>query len=159
MFKKILVPLDGSDLAASVLPQVQDLAKSQQAEVVLLTVGNIGSMVIAAEAVPSVVEEVYAAVKGVAQKNLAVIAGELTGKGVKTTTEYREGLPAQGILEYAAESGCDLIAMATHGRSEIAWILGSVAEKVITHATVPVLLLRVVEPQPLETKRELFGGP
>lgn len=159
MFKKILVPLDGSDLAARILPQVADLAKSQQAEVVLLTVGNIGSMVLATEAVPSVVQEVLAAVKVSAEKNLAAVTAELVAKGIKATTHYREGLPAQEILECATEIGCDLIAMATHGRGEIAWVLGSVAEKVVTHATMPVLMLRVVELQPLETKRELFGGP
>jgi nucleotide-binding universal stress UspA family protein len=159
MFKKILVPLDGSDLAARILPQVVDLAKSQQAEVVLLTVGNVGSMILALEAAPSVVQEVYAAVKESADKNLAAVAGELVSKGIKATTHYREGLPAQEILEYAVESGCDLIAMATHGRSEIAWVLGSIAEKIVTHASMPVLLLRVVEPKPLETKREIFAGP
>ena len=159
MFRKILVPMDGSELAAKILPQVADLAKSQNAEVVLLTVGNVGSMVMAAEAVPSVVEEVYASIKAAADANLGKIAAELRGQGITASTVYREGLPAQEVLKYSIEGGCDLIAMATHGRGEVAWVIGSVAEKVVTHATVPVLLLRVVEAQPIEKKRELFGGP
>jgi hypothetical protein len=46
--------------------------------------------------------------------------------------------------------------MATHGKGEVAWVLGSVAEKVVTHATVPVLLFRVMEAKPLYTKEEFL---
>ncbi|KAF0182975.1 MAG: UspA domain-containing protein [Nitrospirae bacterium] len=159
MFKKILVPLDGSGLAARILPQVEDLAKSQQSEVVLLTVGDVGSMVMAAEALPGVVQDMYASIKASAEKNLAAVAATISVKGIKVSTQYREGLPAQDILEVAIEEGCDLIAMATHGRGELSWVLGSVAEKVLAHATVPVLLLRVMDAQPIEKKKALFGAP
>jgi nucleotide-binding universal stress UspA family protein len=72
---------------------------------------------------------------------------------------YREGVPAKEIIRYADEAHCDLIAMATHGRGEIAWVLGSVAEQVVSHATVPVLLMRVLKGQPLMKKEDLLGGP
>jgi hypothetical protein len=49
--------------------------------------------------------------------------------------------------------------MATHGRGEVAWMLGSVAEKIVSHATVPVLLMRVLEAQPLMDKSEFLSGP
>jgi len=159
MFKKILVPLDGSELAASILPQVEDLAQSQQSSVLLVSVGNLSSMAAMVEAAPRFVEETMEALKKTAFQKMEPIAGSLKAKGIAVEFEYREGMPAQEILICATEKGCDLIAMATHGRGEVAWVLGSVAEKVITHATIPVLLLRVIEPQPLETKRELFGGP
>jgi nucleotide-binding universal stress UspA family protein len=159
MFKKILVPLDGSELAASILPQVMDLAKSQQSSIVLLTVGNISSMAVMVEAAPRFVEETMAALRKSASQKMEPIVRSIKENGIAVEFEYREGMPAQEILLCAAEKGCDLIAMATHGRGEIAWVLGSVAEKVITHATTPVLLMRVLEPQPIETKRDLFGGP
>jgi nucleotide-binding universal stress UspA family protein len=63
-----------------------------------------------------------------------------------------EGSPAREIIAYAEQNGMDLIAIATHGKGEVAWVLGSVAEKVVTHATVPVLLLRVLELKPPEWK-------
>lgn len=160
MFKRILVPLDGSALAAKVLPEVEDLAKSQQAEIMLLTVVNVSNMAWITEEAPSAaVEEILAVFKADAEKKLAEAANSLKAKGLKVNTIYREGVPAQEIIQYAAEAPCDLIAMATHGRGEVAWVLGSVAEKVVSHATVPVLLMRVIEAQPLTEKRERFGGP
>ncbi len=144
MFRKILVPLDGSGLAAKILPQVEDLATSQKAEVVLLTVGDIGSMMMDVEATPSVVDGLSASLKASAEKNLGATSAALRGKGITVSTVYREGMPAQEILACAVENGCDLIAMATHGRGEVAWVLGSVAAKVISHTPMPVLLQRVV---------------
>jgi len=159
MFKKILVPLDGSELAAKILPQVEDLAKSEQAEITLLTVGNISGVAHLAETASSLVDAAIGALKSVAEKDLTGVANGMKAKGLKVSWAYREGLPAQEIIQYAADTSCDLIAMATHGRGEVAWVLGSVAEKVASHATVPVLLLRVIEAQPLIDKSELLGGP
>jgi len=53
----------------------------------------------------------------------------------------------------------DLIAMATHGTGEVAWVLGSTAEKVVSHATVPVLLFRVIEFKPPLLKEVYFATP
>lgn len=145
MFNKILVPLDGSELAAKILPQVTELALTNHSEVTLLTVGNTSSMALIAEAAPSAIVETAAAMKAVSEKKLNEAAKELSAKGIKATCVYREGVPAKAIIDYADETGCDLIAMATHGRGEIAWIIGSVAEKVVTHATMPVFLWRVME--------------
>jgi nucleotide-binding universal stress UspA family protein len=128
MFKKILVPLDGSALAATILPQVEDLANSQKSQVVLLTAGNISSMAIIAEAGASIIEATLRALKSVAEENLAKEAKTLKARGLKVSWVYREGVPAKEIIRYADEARCDLIAMATHGRGEIAWVLGSVAE-------------------------------
>jgi nucleotide-binding universal stress UspA family protein len=80
--------------------------------------------------------------------------------GLRVSYVYRESFAsaAQDILSYAENNGCDLIAMATHGKGEVAWILGSVAEKVVSHATVPVHLLRVIEKKSPIRKREDFVG-
>ena len=155
MFKKILVPLDGSELAAKILPQVEDLARSEQAEIMLLKVGNISGMAHLAETNPSLIEATIGGLKIAAEKYLTNVANNMKAKGLKVNWIYREGLPAQEIIQYAAEVSCDLIAMATHGRGEVAWVLGSVAEKIVSHSPVPVLLMRVIEAQPLMEKSEL----
>jgi nucleotide-binding universal stress UspA family protein len=143
MFKKILVPLDGSELAAKVFPQVTDLAKTQDAQLTLLSVypdwGKPTS------------DEVAAFIAGEAKKcesMLATTAKELQAQGVKVQVACVAGEPAREIINYAEANGMDLIAMATHGRGEVAWVLGSVAEKVVTHSPVPVLLFRVLGVKP-----------
>jgi len=155
MFKKILVPLDGSELAAKILPQVEDLARSEQAEIILLTVGNTSGMAHLAEVNPKLFDAAIGALKNTAEKDLTGVANAMKAKGVKVSWVYREGPPTQEIIKCAADASCDLIAMATHGRGEVAWVLGSVAEKVISHASVPVLLMRVIEAKPIIEKRHL----
>jgi len=154
MFKNILVPLDGSALAATILPEVEDLAKSHMAEVTLLTVSNIPSSAIMAEA-GTIIDPILKWRKTTAEEYLEETARELTDKGLKVKWAYRDGVPAREVIRYADEACCDLIAMATHGRGEIAWVLGSVAEQVVSHATVPVLLMRVMKSKPLLRKEEI----
>jgi len=144
MFKKILVPLDGSELAAKILPQVVDVAKCHGAEVVLLNVYTDWG-VPTSEEVKTVIEiEINKC-----QTALAATAKDLQAQGLKVTMDCITGDPAQKIIAYAEEKNMDLIAMATHGMGEVAWVLGSVAEKVVSHAPVPVLLIRVLKSKPL----------
>ncbi len=152
MFNKILVPLDGSELAGKVIPQAEDLAKSFQAQLVLLTVGSaeVGEI---GESSPQAQSGVVARMPAV--QYLEATTAALRAKGLKATWAYKQGMPAQEIINYAVEHQVDLIAMASHGAGEIAWLLGSVAQKVVTHAPVPVLLLRVLLPKPPEHKSEL----
>jgi len=159
MFEKILIPLDGSPLAATILPEVEDLAKSQKSEITLLTVSNVPSPAILAEAGGAVIEPILIWRKSTAEEYLTETTKTLKAKGLKVSWVYREGAPAKEIIRYADEARCDLIAMATHGRGEVAWVLGSVAEKVVSHATVPVLLMRVLKGQPLVKKEDLMSGP
>ncbi len=140
MFGKILVPLDGSELAAKILPQVADLARCHQAEAVLLNVYPDWGKATSEE-----VKQVLALEVKKCEAALAQAARALEAKGVKASVVCLTGdSPAQEIIDYADKHGLDLIAMATHGMGEIAWVLGSVAEKVVSHATVPVLLFRVL---------------
>lgn len=150
MFKKILVPLDGSALAAKILPQVVDLAKAHQAHVTLLYVYYPQ----VAEATPGVIQEALAQERKSCEMFLAETAKSLKDQGVSVDIACVEGQPAREIIGFAHKNGYDLIAMATHGRGEVAWVLGSTAEKVVTHATVPVLLYRVMEARPVVTKEE-----
>lgn len=154
MFKNILVPLDGSALAATILPEVEDLAKSHKSEITLLTVSNIPSAAIMAEG-GTIIDPILKWRKSSAEEYLTETTKTLTEKGLKVNWVYREGVPGREVVRYADEACCDLIAMATHGRGEIAWVLGSVAEQVVSHATVPVLLMRVMKGQPLLKKEEI----
>ncbi|MBI4796822.1 MAG: universal stress protein [Deltaproteobacteria bacterium] len=153
MFKKILVPLDGSELAAKVLPYVIDLAKTHDSQITLLYVFYAG----VSETFPNWIEEALEKEKKSCELSLAKAAKDLEDQGVKEVkVECLEGSPAREIITYAKDNGMDLIAMATHGKGEVAWVLGSVAEKVVSHATVPVLLFRVIFPKPLQTKEDYF---
>lgn len=141
MFKKILVPLDGSALAEAVMPEVTELATSQGAEVVLLRVALAHT--------PPGADQIEAQVYAVeeAERYLAEVESRFAGRGIKAGSAVRYGRAAEEILDHVETCGADLIAMATHGRSGIRrWVLGSVAETVLRAAPVPVLLLRAKVP-------------
>jgi len=155
MFKKILVPLDGSALAAKVLPQVIDLAKTMQAQVTLLHICYSPVAFGAGEATPAVIEKAADHATKWCGTFLGQTAKDLQAQGLEVVFDCVEGVPARAIIAYAARNEMDLIAMASHGRGEVAWILGSIAEKVVSHATVPVLLIRVLKVAPPLLKGKL----
>lgn len=148
MFNTILVPLDGSKLAENILPQLEELARIHGSAVTLITVGHYATGPEVGEASPEIIAEIAVHEKKVAEGYLEKTAMNLKEKGLTVDWVYTEGLPARSIVTHAADHEMDLIALATHGRGEIAWVLGSVAERVVSHATVPVLMLRVMELAP-----------
>jgi nucleotide-binding universal stress UspA family protein len=152
VFNKILVPLDGSELAGKAISPAEDLAKSFNAQLVLLTVGSaeVGEI---GPASPEAKSEAVAHLPAV--KYLEETTAALQAKGLTVTWAYKQGTPAPGIISYAANHQMDLIVMASHGAGEVAWLLGSVAQRVVSHAPVPVLLIRVLQPKPPEHKSEL----
>ena len=150
MFKKILVPLDGSELAANILPHVKELAKRIKAQVTLLAVGS--SNICEGEGAPTAA----ACPELPIGKYLEQIADNLRAQGVEANWVYKQGQPAHEIVAYADANKMDLIAIASHGGGEFAWILGSVAKRVLAHATVAVLLWRVIEIKPPTLKSEMF---
>jgi nucleotide-binding universal stress UspA family protein len=142
MYKKILVPLDGSELAKMALDQAEKLAKNFDAEIILFQVVPFMPIYGSPELVtPLIVDEKQ---KEAAEKYLANLAEDLRKKGFKVTAMVRTGQQvAVEIIDFAKESGADLIMMCTHGRSGITrWVLGSVALKVLTRAETPILLIR-----------------
>jgi nucleotide-binding universal stress UspA family protein len=155
MFKKILVPLDGSDLAGKILQQVEELAKVVKAQVTLLAVGSSDTCAGAGGA-PAAIKENVACPELPLAGYLEEAAGKLRAQGVEVQWAYKQGNPAKEIVTYAADNGMDLIAIASHGGGEIAWLLGSVAQKVIAHAPVSVLIWRVTEPEPPALKSEMY---
>jgi nucleotide-binding universal stress UspA family protein len=151
MYKTILVPVDGSELAESVFPHVEALvrqSRSQPVDVILIRVCEPARMVMAgygADAIGQaaiIADQAAAAMKEDAEKYLAAVEKRLREAGLKVRTELLEGDPADEILEYAANNPVDLIAMATHGRSGISrWAYGSVASKVLRGIATPLLLV------------------
>jgi nucleotide-binding universal stress UspA family protein len=142
MYKKILVPLDGSELAKTALDQAEKLAKTFDAEIILFQVVPFMPIYGSPELVtPLIVDEKQ---KEAAEKDLANLTEELKKRGLKTTAMVRTGQQvAVEIIDFAKESGVDLIVMCTHGRSGISrWVLGSIAHKVLTRAETPILLVR-----------------
>jgi len=148
--KSLVVPLDGSALAESVLPTVAALAKQLDLAVILFrsyvipySVYGYGHGYYAVD-VQTLSAEMVAVARGYLEQKLA----ELKSLGVeKVTSLVKEGLSADAIIELARESPDSLIVMCSHGRSGMKrWVLGSVTESVVRHADNPLLVLRPALP-------------
>jgi len=142
MYKKILVPLDGSELAKRALDQAEKLAKTFDAEIILFQVVPFMPIYGSPELVtPLIIDEKQREAAG---RYLANLTEELKKRGLKVTAMVRTGQQvAVEIIDFAKESGVDLIVMCTHGRSGITrWVLGSIALKVLTRSETPILLIR-----------------
>lgn len=147
-FRRILVPLDGSALAASILPRVEDFAAIHDAEVVLLRVGprrtsRLGFPVYVSLPPPTPAE---------LEESLEEARDRLRKADVRVRvlTPLSDDVAGE-ILRRAEAERVDLVAMATHGRTGLdRWVFGSVAEKVLRNAPTPLLSLRVAGLQPTE---------
>jgi len=150
---QILVPLDGSPLAERALACAMELGRSLPAELVLLraisfppdfreTLDDVGLKTVA------IMEQL----KAEANDYLREVSGELRGADLSVRGVVRHGPAAEVIVDYAAQTDIQQIVMATHGYTGISrWAHGSVAERVLQSAGVPVLLVRAQE-------RELIGS-
>jgi nucleotide-binding universal stress UspA family protein len=146
MYKHILLPTDGSELALKAVRQGLELAKALNAKATAITVsgpwpvGETGGGLVVA--VP--IAEYESAVAKEAGRVLAAVSDLAAEIGVACTTLHVPNqYPAEGIVEQANAGGCDLIVMASHGRRGIAkLILGSQATRVLAYSTVPVLICK-----------------
>lgn len=135
-FRKVLVPVDGSDRSFEVLPVASQFAQAYGAKLIVVSAREYDPTLHGMVAVPVPLEP--APVEHV-RKAVAMF----THAGNAVEGEVLDGDPASAILEFAAKARVDLIAMATHGRSGfVRWMLGSVTEKVVRHAASPVLVVR-----------------
>jgi len=138
MFKKILVPLDGSKLAEKILPRVEKLVRSCRGEVHLIRV------VVSYRIDPKEEKEERERLLQEAWDYLEKIVSRFRKKRLRAHAVVIYGKDAVQICDFARKNKFDLIAMATHGRSGISrWALGSVADKVLSCSVVPVMLIRV----------------
>jgi nucleotide-binding universal stress UspA family protein len=131
MYRRVLVAVDGSEMAEAVLPFILAIAQPLGLDVVLLRVN------------PRAQPDLAEAARLMSQAYVADLAKEVEAAGVRVTTSVRDGVPVDEILAAARDEGADLIAMTTHGRTGPSRLLfGSVAEGVLREATVPVLVMR-----------------
>ena len=144
-YKTILVPLDGSALAETALAHAQGLATQMHSSVVLLRVSVYPSydFLFVDPQLAATLRQDVERVHEEERHYLQQTAARLKRAGLRVSAELREGDVAEMILETAASSHADLIVMSTHGRSGLSrWLMGSVANRVIHHASIPVLLIR-----------------
>ena len=143
-YKHILVPLDGSKLAETALDDALTVADLSQAEITLLQVVQPTEHVIGLNTDhPVYLDQQWASQKAIAQDYLADVQQQLKGTKISINSSIEMGPAAETIIDYATDYPVDLIVMATHGRSGIQrWVFGSVAEKVLRRANVPILLVR-----------------
>ena len=142
MYNKILVPLDGSELSESILEHVIAIVNGCEApQVVLLRVRDPLDQQTREKLSADVFAMLDDAYQEEAADYLEKISVILEAKGVITEKVVITGKPAEEIISYAQTTGIDLIIMSTHGRSGVSrWVLGSVADKIIRHSDIPILL-------------------
>ncbi len=149
MYKKILVPLDGSELAECVLPHVESIAKGCGVETVTFVrvaepihmpyAGDEGYSISAKE-----LERMESESRAAAKNYLNQLMNRVKYDGINIQSKVLGGGRAVDMIaDYAAKDEVDLIIIATHGRSGISrWVWGSVADRILRSACVPVLMVR-----------------
>jgi nucleotide-binding universal stress UspA family protein len=145
MYKKVLVPLDGSDLAECMLSHLKSLHKDGSVgEVTLLNIVTIDIPWAELEGGHFNFDALRKQVFTSSKKYLAEVESRLSSQGIKVKTESVEAnRPADTIADYAKKNGMELIIMATHGHTGFKKLmLGSVASSVLNQSSVPVLLIR-----------------
>lgn len=151
MYKRILVPLDGSQRAERALPVAARIARASQGTVVLLQVVNISMQYGSPLAPTTYSPEMLDTEETGARDYLTVMAQSDTLAGVPTEIQVETGSPALAILDAATSRHADLIVISSHGRTGLArWVLGSVAHHVVRQSPVPVFVLREHGPSPAE---------
>ena len=164
LYKKILVPLDGSELAAQALPHAEEIADGTGAQLILLqivvdqrslvvtqtTSGMSGSGVLVGAVGVNVIpapqsQDIHNQAMDEAKRDMDELAVSLRHRKIDATSDIDTGDPATCILDYAAANEIDLIVMSTHGRTGVRrWAYGSVANKVLQAASCAVLIVRPV---------------
>lgn len=142
MYKRAIVPLDGSEFAESVLPFLRQIAGPLDMEVILVRVVEPAPIPVFPDPAKAVIRELDARRED-AEGYLAPIAADFRAAGVRVTSMVRRGQPALEILTLVREHQADLIAMATHARRGFEhFVFGSVAETLLRVSGIPILLLK-----------------
>ncbi len=139
--KLIVLPVDGSPTAAAAACFAEDIARAEDATILVVAV--------AVRVPPGAADEaaVDAAIHDYEAEQVAAAAARIRAAGVSAEEVVVEAdWPHEGILRVTQERHADLIVMGTHGRTALARaVIGSVADKVIRHADVPVVLVPLAD--------------
>jgi nucleotide-binding universal stress UspA family protein len=145
MFKHLLVPTDGSALSEAAIHMTVTLARESGAKVTgLHVIPEFHVLAYGTEMIADEEERVVQSTRQRADDYLAVITRAAAQAGVECdTVAMNRAHPFEAIISVAAQRNCDLIVMASHGRSGMrALLLGSETQKVLTHSQIPVLVVR-----------------
>ena len=144
MYQQILVPTDGSEISTRAVEAAARLAGLTGAKLDVLSVKEPFPYSAISEMQPVPPQEFYDAQERLAAERVAAALDAVRAHGIHATGASVEALhPWEAILDQAKTNGCDLIVMASHGRRGLgALLLGSETQKVLTHSTVPVLVIR-----------------
>ena len=135
MYTRILFPTDGSDVATEAFEYVLDVAAAHDATIHVLNVADTNQ-----DSLTLVEGQVVDVLEGEGREIVDAAADRATDRGVDVVAEVLQGDPVKTIVDYADEYGIDLVVMPTHGRRGLSRVLlGSVTERVITSAEVPVV--------------------
>ena len=145
--KKIMVTLDGSELAECVLPHVEAFLKAfPNSNVVCVRVVepiqiNLDAEIYSKKKIN--ISAMESERKSAAKDYLATVIERIKGDSSKLNSDVIVGRVAESLTDYAKKNNIDLFIIATHGRSGInRWVRGSIADKIIRSANVPVLMVR-----------------
>ncbi len=143
MYKRILIATDGSDKSKKAAEEGVELAKALGAQVIALNVVNEVVIASAVRQLGSDRKEVETKLKDAGTKAVDDIKAMAAKAGVPVDTIVRIGAPANAVIDVAGAEKADLIVMGSHGESGGAKLLiGSVVQKVLYWATIPVLVVR-----------------
>jgi len=144
MYKRVLIPTDGSDITAKAVQSAVDIARLCGAELYVLAVKEPFPYSAISEMQPVPPQEFFDAQERVAVARVKTATDAAAAASVTCHGHTVEALhPWEAILDHAKAQGCDLIVMASHGRRGVsALLLGSETQKVLTHSTMPVLVVR-----------------
>jgi len=145
MYKKIMIPLDGSELAECVLPHVETFIKEFKiSDVTLIRVEPPETRYQAEYPMPThIIAERESALKSLARDYLNQVVNRLKDNGTIFHMEVIVGRIAASLIDYAEQNDIDLILIATHGRSGVTrWVRGSIADKILRSSNIPVLMVR-----------------
>ena len=144
MFKRILVPTDGSEITLKAVDTCVGLAQSLGAQVFTISVKEPFPYSAISEMQPTPPQEFFDAQERIAAQRVKAVIEQCRAVGVTCEGHTVEALhPWEAIIDHAKTLECDLLVMASHGRRGVsALLLGSETQKVLTHSKVPVLIVR-----------------
>jgi nucleotide-binding universal stress UspA family protein len=144
MFKRILVPTDGSDITTKAVNTAIDLAQASGGQIFVVSVKEPFPYSAISEMQPVPPQEFYDAQERIAAGRVKSVVDAAKAAGVACSGHTVEALhPWEAILDHAKAQQCELIVMASHGRRGVAaLLLGSETQRVLIHSTLPVLIVK-----------------
>jgi nucleotide-binding universal stress UspA family protein len=144
MFKRILVPSDGSEITSKAVDTAIELAKAGGGQLYAISVKEPFPYSAISEMQPVPPQEFYDAQERIAAARVKAVVDAAQAAGMACNGHTVEALhPWEAILDHAKSQQCDLIVMASHGRRGVAaLLLGSETQRVLIHSTLPVLIIK-----------------